>query len=444
MPSDGRRLTVERWVVVGAGTAGCVVARRLSDDRHRHVLLLDAGPGLEPDATSTAIDGTDFLRVVDEPTRFRHHRVVAGAAYTTGAGIGGSSVVNAMLAVRGDPAQYRGWGWSDVDAAWSRVLLPEHEADPDELGPLDLALLAADPAARMVRLTRRERRRVTSAEAYLWPVLDRTNLEVAPGREVTRVAPTGTGVRVELTDGTVERADRVVLSAGAIGSPAILLRSGLGGPDVGRHLADHPGVTLTLRMSAGSVSGGLVIGTVLERAGVQVLPMNHLGPTAPGHAALVVGLLDPRGTGCVRIADDGDVCVDRAGIADHLDLVRLAAAVDEVRTMIGRPPFAAIVDEAYCDDRGTVLPEDVRVEDVAGWLSRQPAAHRHATSTCAIGRVVDGDGRVIAADPHDRVADGRLYVCDASVFPTIPHANVHLPTTMLAERLTARWSMARE
>ncbi len=227
--------------------------------------LVEAGPDLLHDDLDGPLGGPDFLAALNVPDRtfpsLVATRATGGAPspYRRGRGIGGSSTVNAMLALRGDPELYRSWGWHDTDAAWDAVVLPEEAVDRSELGVVDRALLAAAPDAEVARLTRRNGRRVTSAETSLWPALERENLAVRTGSLVDRVVfDDRRAVGLRLADGEVLPADRVVLAAGAIHSPAILLRSHVDTPGVGLGLQDHPSAPLTLRLREAE-GGGLVI-----------------------------------------------------------------------------------------------------------------------------------------------------------------------------------------
>jgi choline dehydrogenase-like flavoprotein len=326
-----------------------------------------------------------------------------------------------------------------VDVAWSRVALSVELPDADELGSVDRALLAAAPDAHAVELTRRGRRRVTSAEAYLWPAEERHNLELRANSEVDRVVVDGRrATAVQLMSGETLVADRVILAAGAIHTPAILLRSDIDTPGVGEGLQDHPSAALTLALHEGAHAGigDLVVGSVCRRSDIQFLPMNHVGADAPGLGVLLVALLTPRSrAGSVRLDPDDprrDPIVDFALLDDPADTAELAAGVRAAIELLEAPSFRDIVGATYIDASGTSIAALADDEPIRRWLSSAVGDYVHASSSCAMGRVVDTDGAVIGYEG--------IYVCDASVFPGIPDANTHLPTTMLAERLCARWT----
>ena len=244
---------MSRFAVVGAGTAGCVMAARLSAAGHE-VTLIEAGrggPGEEAAAESPALFPGSFRR---------------------GTGLGGSSAVNGMVATPGDLEQYERWGWDDAAAALARVRVPCEVVDDDELSPLDRALLAAAPDAVKATLTRRHGRRVTAADAYL----PSAHITLVAGTEAECVELDGRrAVGVRLTDGRTVEADTIVVSAGAIGSPLLLAASGVDVDGVGQGLQNHPGLPITLRLRDGAARhpSGIVVAALLRQRG------------APGHAA---------------------------------------------------------------------------------------------------------------------------------------------------------------
>ncbi len=445
----------QRWVVVGAGSAGCVVAARLVE-AGAAVTLVEAGPALRPGAVPASIAGLDFFHAMVEPDRVESGldavRVPGGAAqpYVRGRGEGGSSAVNAMIALPGGTAWREPFGDA---AAWSqahdRVAIPVAEATDDQLGAVDRALLDAVPDARRAPLTQRDGQRVTSAEAYLWPHLDAAQFTPITDTAVDRVLFEGrSAVGVRCADGTDIEADRVALCAGAIHSPAILMRSGVDVDGLGRGLSDHPSVSLVLDLvpEAVSESGDLAAGALVERDGTQVLSVNRLDhateatPDATGLGSLLAALLRPVGRRG-RVALHGERANDPHAppvvefdlVGDARDLAGLTRAarlaIDVSRTASMRDIATAV----YVDAFGTTVDELVAADDdrFAAWLRSGAGDYVHAVGTCAVGAVTTADGRVIGCD--------ELFVCDASLFPVIPDANTHLPVTMLAELVVDRW-----
>jgi choline dehydrogenase-like flavoprotein len=289
-----------RWVVIGGGSAGCVVAGRLAEAGHE-ATLIEAGAQRPPVRPS-------FFDTMAAP----------GALFTgpfiRGRGLGGSGAVNGMVATPGDLAQYGSWGWADAAESLARVRVPIEPATV--LGPIDEALLAAADDATVADLTARNGRRVTSADVYLDEVALRTGATAAA---IERDGSRATGVRLD--DGRVVAADAVAVAAGTIGTPVLLRDSGCTHSALGQGMRNHPGLPVTLRLQPDAAAAvdvhGPVTGAILRRGDIQVTAMNHLGPASPGHAMLLA------------IALAGDA-LDEAG-----------AVLDE---LLASPAFAGLVD----------------------------------------------------------------------------------------------------
>ncbi len=419
------------YVIVGAGAAGCVLAARLSENPDVSVLLLETGP--------SAAESADVMvqRVAGAPLR----------PYAIGRGMGGSSAVNALLATVGPAADYDrwardlgcpGWGWADLERCLARVLVPHREVDPSSWGALDRALVDA-AGAQPVALTAVDGQRVTAADAYLAPVRTRRNLALMPSAPVQRIVlEERVAVAVELTGEQRFEAGEVVVCAGAIGSPLLLLRSGVDRAAIGRGLKDHPSAILTLRLRdpAPPVFQATTMLTFSSSLGVddlQIVPINRTA--ADGYGALIAGVMDVSSTGRIEIID-GHPVVRFNMLATEVDRARLRVAIRRAVAISRSEPFRAVVDGVFIDSAGTPvtdLPDDDASLDA--WLAANTGDYYHAACTCRMGprsdesTVVDIAGRVHGYEG--------LRVCDSSIFPDLPRANTYLPTLMVAERMAA-------
>jgi choline dehydrogenase len=413
-------------IVAGGGTAGCVLAARLSEDPARRVCVVEAGPDYGPhDAGRWPADLLDARRLALDSHRWAQEgddRSQARARV-----LGGCSSHNACALVRGEPRDYDEWpeGWRAADLApyldrAERELRAHFFADA-ELTPWHRAFAAAagDLVVRhpfnLVGSTR-----WNAAFAYVDPARGRTNLEIVPDTIVDRVLVEGGRAVGVSTPGGDLRAPLVVVTAGAYGTPGILLRTGLGSP-VGEGLADHVGVgmgweaTPELRHEAAAFEAEhplFMAGLTIKLDDLFFFPA--LDPGYEISAAIF--FMKPRSRGSVRLTasdPEAPLAIDHGFLSDPADVEPLVAGIERVRTF----------DLAYYAG-AELRPGD---RDLHEYVRAEVRGFFHPAGTCAWGRVTDDRCRVDGIEG--------LVVGDASLLPTIPRANTNLTVAAVAERL---------
>lgn len=467
-------------VVLGAGSAGCVVAARLAD-AGAQVCLVEAGdypadPDIHDPLKWPFLEGRPFdwaYRTIPQPrTAGRVH------SWPRGRVVGGSSCMNAMACVRGDPSDFDAWAEAG-GARWSYAgLLPGFERSalpllrPDaEVSPLVRAYMEAGRAigapaldwhngGRLIGVTPntlniRDGRRVTVADAYL--MQDRKTLRIETGTIAERLMIEGGRVQGALVRSRgatrVLHADTVVVSLGAIDSPLLLMRSGIGDPEelarfdiatvqalpeVGANLHDHLLGASNLYAARERVppsrlqhSESLMYlhgddparadgapDCVLACVTLPVVSDSFDRPEAGSAYSILFGITHPTSRGRIRLggpnAADAPI-IDPAYLDTEHDRTKFRVALRLARA-VGNAPRLDVWRERE------ILPASADVDD---FIARAVITHNHPVGTCALGKAVDGDLSVPSIK--------NLFVVDSSVIPRITSGPINAAIVAMAE-----------
>ncbi|WP_395019076.1 GMC family oxidoreductase [Dongia sp.] len=494
----------ENWfdyLIIGSGTAGAVLASRLSEDPAIKVGLVEAG-GAPEDPRIADPRAWPLLQgsAVDWGYRTQPQRHAANRVFDWPRGkvIGGSTAINAMAHVRGHADDFAawdcaGWGFADLMPYFlkSETYTSDASAFHGDSGPLHLirprdphaitkAYMAAGEEAGFAptadhngpqmtgpctnTLTIKDGKRQTIADAYLTPALNRPNLTLLPWTEVqSLIVARGrcTGLLAKTKDGAVTlRADRVIVATGALASPCLLMRSGVGPADELKALgipvhADLPGVGRNLHDHL--LSGGNVYrakrpvppSQYQNSESLMYLPRNGaagapelvlacvIAPvateqfTAPpfGEAYTVMfGFTHPKSRGTIRLASvDANVppLIDPNYLAEDYDRDCYLDALETARAVGSAAALA--------EWRGAEMLPGPSVTDLAAkrdFLEKAAFTHHHPVGTCRMG---EGKDAVVDLEMKVQGIDG-LSVCDASVIPTITTGPVNAAIVAMAER----------
>jgi pyridoxine 4-oxidase len=480
-------------LIVGAGSAGCVLAARMSENAVITVGLIEAGgPATDPDIAIPqkwpVLAGRDY----DWAYRTTPQAGTAGRAHEWPRGrlIGGSSCLNAMAQVRGAKEDFRAWSDATGSPRWSyEGLLPAFRRSPmpvmlpdAELSPVVRAYMAAAMAAGIPwlgdhntgsllgvapnSLNIRAGRRVTAADAYLEPVRTRANLTVISNALVHALTLSGTRVSgvTALIDGrlTTLSAGMTLLCAGAVATPLLLMRSGIGPAQSLERagvacISDHPGVGDNLHdhlLTAGNVYRAkqpvppsrlqhsesltyLNSGDLSRTDGVPDIVLGCVAaPTVTGcferpeggtAYTILSGVTHPTSRGRLSLSgptlDDAPM-IDPAYLSTEHDRGLVRQALDAAR-MIGHQPALAEwrAQEIY---PGIDCRSDA---DLEAFIQRAVMTHHHPVGTCRMGTAA---GSVVDADLKLHGFDG-LHVVDASVIPAITSGPIHAAVLAIAE-----------
>jgi len=494
---------VDRIVIVGSGAAGAIIATRASENADRDVVLIEAGPDYKTDAEipSDIRNGTrNSMTAHDWGYEHKPTREGGVMPYPRGRVVGGSTAVNTCIAIRGQDYDYDEWGarglpgWSFEEClpAFKRLEtdldfgdapyhgksgpIPVRRHPKSELAIFQAAFLEACAELSFTpcedsnapgstgfgphAMNKIDGERMGAARCYLTSkVRSRKNLLVESNAHVVRVLFTGkraTGVEI-MRDGKLEtiEAALVVLAGGAIGTPMILLRSGIGPadilarhgvpavrvhPGVGAKLLDHPGCAVFFAPKPGIVKPSDPLIQTVCRYRAENSPLENEMQIQPGSFTPLLGTVPfvslmcsvgkPDGTSRIAfpsLALDAKPRIDTHFLEDPRDLAKAVEAVELMWLLASTSALRDVVHHLIPGERAFR-----NRATIASWIRKQTGSGYHPCGTVPMGPQSDP---FAPCDERGRVrgVEG-LVVADASLMPTVPSANTNLPTMMIGER----------
>ena len=493
------------YIIIGAGSAGCVLANRLSSDPHTSVLLLEAGTAHpEEDIYTPRKTLTLWKTSVDWAFCTEEQRGLEGRRidWPRGKVLGGSSAINVMIYIRGNRRDFDNWsssgnrGWS-YEEVLPYFLKSEHQSRgasayhgvggplwvTDLEAPHPLSLLFCDAAselgfppnrdfnaedqygAGLLQVTIKEGRRHSTAAAFIEPVSQRSNLRIETNAEVHRIILEGRrATRIAyVQDGRMAEAfahREIVLCAGAVNSPKLLMLSGIGPsdtlrrldipavvdlPGVGKNLQDHLAVRVRYGtktavpvqdssnvgeacLFAYSASGQGDRAPELQFFFMPVLAADRAAQGIPGGMQVTCTVARPLSRGHIRLRSSNPTdppLIDPHYLAELSDLSLTIEGVQVMRALANAKAFADVRETEVMPGAGVATKAELErfVRQMAGTIW-------HPVGTCKMGTdasaVVDPELKVHGVEA--------LRVADASIMPTITSGNTNAPTIMIGER----------